>query len=355
MESAQFCGQSCHVMAPQARSHAVSPHARVACVDCHVAEGARGWIESKAAGSRQLIEVALNRYPRPVPSALASGLLVPSRETCERCHWPEKFSATRLKVIARFAADEANSETQTVMMMMVGGSRSGGIHGKHFGSGVEISFVPADAERQSIPWVEYRNAQTGETRVYRAADAAPESAPAGQKILMECVDCHNRPTHTFGLPDAELDLAFAGGWLPTSLPYLKKAGKDALQATYASSAEAAQKIPEAIASYYRQSYPEVYASRTADIQNAGRHIAGIYGRNVFPDLNVTWGTYKNNLGHTSSPGCFRCHDDQHTAADARTITQDCSSCHEVVAMEEASPEILRTLGLADRMAAIRRK
>jgi hypothetical protein len=355
MESVQFCGQSCHVMAPQARHHAVSPHARVSCVDCHVAEGARGWIESKAAGSRQLIDVALNRYPRPVPSPLASGRLVPSRETCERCHWPEKFAATRLKVITRFAPDEANSETQTVMMMMVGGTRSGGIHGKHFGSGIEISFVPADAERQSIPRVEYRNALTGERRVYRAADAAPEGTPAGQKVLMQCVDCHNRPTHTFGLPDAELDLALAGGWLPTSLPYLKKVGLDALHASYASSAEAAQKIPDTIASYYRQSYPEIYAARSADIQSAGRHIADIHGRNVFPDLHITWGTYKNNLGHTASPGCFRCHDDQHTTADGRTITQQCSSCHEVVALEEASPEILRTLGLAERMSAIRRK
>lgn len=355
MESEQFCGQSCHVMAPQARNHAVSPHARVACVDCHVSEGARGWIESKAAGSRQLFEVALNRYPRPVPSALASGRLVPSRETCERCHWPEKFSATRLKVIARFAADEANSETQTVMMMMVGGTRSGGIHGKHFGSGIEIRFAPADPERQSIPWIEYRNTQTGETRVYRGAGGNPQNEPAAQPILMQCVDCHNRPTHTFGLPDAELDLAFAGGWLPTSLPYLKKVGLDALQATYASSEDAAQRIPAAIVSYYEQSHPGIYASRTTDIQNAGRHIAGIYARNVFPELNVTWGTYKNNLGHTSSPGCFRCHDDQHTAPDGRTITQDCAACHEIVAMEEASPEILKTLGLADRMSANRRR
>ena len=355
MESVQFCGQSCHVMAPQAMNHAVSPHARVPCVECHVAEGARGWIESKAAGSRQLIEVALNRFPRPVPSALASGRLVPSRETCEHCHWPERFSATRLKVIARFAADEANSETQSVLMMMTGGSRSGGIHGKHFGPGIEISFVPADPERQSIPWVEYRNVQSGETRVYRAADSGVGDTPAGQKILMQCVDCHNRPTHIFGLPDSELDLAFAGGWLPTSLPYLKKVGLDALQASYASSAEAAQKIPDAIVSYYRQTYPEMSAARAAEIQRAGRQVAEIYGRNVFPDLNVTWGTYKNNLGHTTSPGCFRCHDDQHTAANGRTITQDCASCHEVVAMEEASPEILRTLGLADRMAATRRK
>jgi hypothetical protein len=331
----------------------VSPHARVACVDCHVGEGARGFIESKVAGSRQLVEVAMNTYPRPVPSALTSGRLIPSRESCEHCHWPEKFSATRLKVIPKFADDEANTETQTVMMMMVGGTRSGGIHGKHFGSGVEISFVPADAERQSIPWVEYRNTQTGETRVYRAG-GAPETAP-GQKILMQCVDCHNRPTHVFRPPDEELDLAFAGGWLPTSLPYLKKVGMEALQTTYTSSAEAAQKIPETVVRYYQQSHPEIYAARTEEVRSAGLHIAEIYGRNVFPDLNVTWGTYKNNLGHTASPGCFRCHDEEHATTDGRTITQDCSSCHEVIAMDEASPEILKTLGLNARMSAIRRK
>ena len=354
MESVQFCGQSCHVMTPQAKAHAVSPHSRVACVDCHVGEGARGFLEAKIAGSRQLVEVAFNTYPRPVPSALESGRLIPSRDTCEHCHSPEKFSATRLRVISKYAADEANTETQTVMLMMVGGTRSGGIHGKHFGSGIEISFVPADAQRQSIPWVEYRNTETGETRVYRTEGTA-ENGPGGQKILMQCVDCHNRPTHIFRLPDEELDLAFAGGWLPSSLPYLKKVGLEALQATYASNAEAEQKIPETIVRYYQQSHPDAYASRGDEIRRAGQHIAEIYGRNVFPDLKVTWGTYKNNLGHTNAPGCFRCHDDQHTTADAKTITQDCASCHEVVAMDEASPEILKTLGLADRLSAIRRK
>jgi hypothetical protein len=355
MESVQFCGQACHVMTPQSKSHMVSPHARVPCVECHVGEGASGWVESKAAGTRQLIEVAFNTYPRPVPSALASGRLVPSRETCEHCHWPEKFAATRLRVISKFAEDASNTETQTVLMMMVGGSRSGGIHGKHFRPGTEIRFAAADPQRQQIPWVEYRDATTGETRVYRSGEVSQQAESASTRVVMQCVDCHNRPTHTFAGPERELDLAFAGGWLPTTLPFLKKKSLEALKATYTSSEEAARKIPDAIVSYYKQSHPEVYAARTADVQGAGRYVAEIYGRNVFPDLNVTWGTYPNNLGHESSPGCFRCHDGLHTSADGKTITQDCSACHEAVAIEEASPEVLKTLGLAERLAAVRRK
>jgi hypothetical protein len=320
-----------------------------------VGEGARGWIESKAAGTRQLFEVAFDNYPRPVPSALTSGRLVPSRETCEHCHWPEKFAAARLRVISKFAEDESNTETQTVLMMMVGGTRSGGIHGKHFRPGIEIRFAAADAQRQTIPWVEYRDAETGESRVYQAGDVSSDTASSLPKVVMQCVDCHNRPTHAFHLPERELDIGFAGGWLPTTLPFLKKKSLEVLTATYASSQEAAQKIPSAIADYYRQSHPQVFAARTADVQSAGRYVAEIYGRNVFPDLSVTWGTYPNNLGHESSPGCFRCHDDQHKSGDGKTITQDCSACHEAVAVEEVSPEVLKTLGLAERLAAIRKK
>jgi hypothetical protein len=353
MESVEFCGQSCHVMTPQATAHPVSAHARVACVECHVGEGAGGFIEAKLAGTRQLFEVAFNSYPRPVPSAVASGRLIPTRETCEHCHNPEQFPAARLRVISRFAEDETNSETQTVLTMLSGGSRYGGIHGKHYGPGVEIHFVAADPQRDTIPWVEYKNTNTGETRVYQTTDAG--NAASSTKIRMQCVDCHNRPAHTFMPPDRALDLAFAVGQLPTSLPFLKKTSMDAIKATYASSEEAAQKIPEAIAAYYKQSHPEIYASRRNDVENAGRHVAAIYGQNVFPDLKVTWGTYKNNLGHDTSPGCYRCHDDLHATPEGKTITQDCATCHEAVVVEEASPEILKTLGLADRMAALRRK
>jgi hypothetical protein len=353
METVQFCGQTCHVMTPQARAHPVSAHARLACVECHVGEGARGWFESKAAGTRQLFEVAFDSYPRPVPSPLASGRLVPSRDTCEHCHTPDQFAPARLRVISRFAEDQANTETQTVLTMMVGGSRYGGIHGKHYGPGVEIRFAAADAQREKIPWVEYRNTKTGETRVYQTDEG--KSVSGAPKTLMQCVDCHNRPAHTFSPPDGALDAAFSAGMLPTSLPYLKKTGMEALKATYASSEEAARRIPEAIAGYYKGSHPEIYASRAADVQSAGGHVAGIYSRNVFPDLKVTWGTYRSNIGHTNSPGCFRCHDEEHATGEGKTITMDCAACHEAIAVEEASPEILKTLGLSGRMAALRKK
>jgi hypothetical protein len=354
MESVQFCGGACHVMTPHARSHQVSPHARVACVSCHVGEGARGVIEAKAAGTRQLVEVALNSYPRPVPSALGSGRLVPSNETCEHCHWPGKFSATRLKVLSKFGEDETNTETQTVLMMMVGGSRTGGIHGRHFGPGIEIRFAAADAQRETIPWVEYENANTGESRVY-TVDGAGADVGSLPKIAMQCVDCHNRPAHTSLLPDRALDQEFAGGLLPTTLPYLKKKSKELLEATYGSSEEAATSIPNAIVGYYKQSHPEVYAARTADVEAAGRRVAEIYSRNVFPEFKVTWGTYRNNLGHESSPGCFRCHDEQHKSPEGKTITQDCAACHETIAIDETSPDVLKTLGLIQRMGAIRKQ
>ena len=152
-----------------------------------------------------------------------------------------------------------------------------------------------------------------------------------------------------------MDKALAGGRLPTSLPYIKKKSVEILKASYASNEEAARKIPAALDDYYKQAHPDVYAERAADIQGAGLTVASLYARNVFPDLKVTWGTYPNNIGHDAFPGCFRCHDEGHKTAQGKTITQDCAACHEAVAMDEASPEILKTLGLADRLAALRKK
>jgi len=355
MESVQFCGQTCHVMTPELRAHAVSPHARVACVECHVGEGARGWVESKMAGTRQLFEVARNSYPRPIPSAIETNKLVPARETCETCHWPEKFSAARLKLITKFAEDEANTASQTVLMMMVGGSLTAGIHGSHFGPGVEIRFAAADKKRQKIPWVEVRDTRKGETRSYRAADAAADVENDLPRHVMQCVDCHNRPTHAFDLPERAVDKAMAVGQLPTALPFLKKKSVELLKATYASNAEAGTRIPAALAAYYREAYPKIASERESDIAAAAKTLVRIFDTNVFPDLKVGWGTYPNNLGHEAFPGCFRCHDDQHKAADGKTITQDCGACHEAVAMEESSPEVLRTLGLEARILALRKK
>ncbi len=141
----------------------------------------------------------------------------------------------------------------------------------------------------------------------------------------------------------------ANGEISTSLPQIKKYGLELLQASYSSTEEASKKIPETLTSFYRQGHPESTAS-AQEVSRAANSLVAIYKRNVFPDLKVTWGTYPNNLGHMDFPGCFRCHDGSHTAQDGQTIAQDCDRCHQILATEESSPEILKTLGIADRIS-----
>jgi len=353
MDTPQFCGATCHAMRPEYVGHQDSTHASVACAECHIVPGAGGWVAAKMNGTRQMFQQILNDYPRPIPSALNSGRLVPSSETCEGCHWAEKIVATRLLVIPRYASDEQNSDTYTVLSMLVGGSAMQGIHHAHFAGGYEIHYAASDPTRDTIPWVERRNLRTGETQTYLAQGTKPEQAAGLPRHTMECVDCHNRPTHAFQLAEPALDRALALGAVPATLPFIKKQGLAVLQATYASSAEATQKIPAAIEAYYQQTYPRVYAQRTVDVAKAAQGILEVYNRNVFPDGGVTWGTYADNLGHIDSPGCFRCHDGSHATADGQdTITQDCGACHQILAMQDASPDILKTLGLWDKIEAL---
>ena len=201
METPQFCGGTCHTMNPELAAYRNSPHSRVECVECHVAPGAAGWISSKTNGIRQLVETVLKTSPRPIPSALESNRLVPARETCENCHWPQKFGGARLRVFSKYADDESNTRSETVLVMLVGGNRISGIHGAHFGPGVHIRFAATDPARQTIPWVEYRNTDTGDVRTFVSPEALRDSDKALPKFDMECVDCHNRPTHTFDLPE----------------------------------------------------------------------------------------------------------------------------------------------------------
>jgi hypothetical protein len=172
---------------------------------------------------------------------------------------------------------------------------------------------------------------------------------------MQCVDCHNRVAHAFETPDQAVDAAIASGQIPTGLPFVKKTAVELIQADYVSEDEAGRRIPAALVDFYRQRYPDVANRRSPDLQAVGQVLLAIYRRNVFPDLKVTWGTYPNNLGHTDYPGCFRCHDDNHVASDKKTISQDCNGCHLALAVEETSPDILKTLGVADAVTSLEKR
>jgi len=344
MDSVSFCGQTCHtVMQPEFTAYQNSPHSRVECVQCHIGPGASWFVRSKLSGVRQVFAVTFHTYDRPIPTPVTN--LRPARETCEACHWPQVYGGDRLRVISKYADDETNTATKTVLMMHIGGGNgTQGIHGAHVGPGIRIRYAASDEKRQTIPWVEYRDAQ-GKATVYTASDAK-SPMPGNLEIReMDCVDCHNRPTHTYELPEPAVDRLMAAGGISPALPFAKKTGLALLKAAYNSRAEAKARIPEAFEEFYKEKYPAIFASKPDEVKYSARGVLAIYERNIFPEMRVTWGSYPNNLGHNDFPGCFRCHDDQHTAAGGAKITQDCGACHNMLAMEEAAPKILSELGL----------
>jgi hypothetical protein len=295
MDSSEFCGRVCHsVMAPQYNAHNDSAHSRVECVSCHIGPGARSFVQYKLAGVRQLYGVTFNDYHRPLPPAIKT--LRPALETCGNCHWPEKFQGDKLKIIRRYEEDEKSTEKTTVLMMHVGTR----IHKAHVGRNIE--YITTDAVRQEIPWVSVDGV------VYKSKDGD------GERRKMDCIDCHNRPTHAFDMPAPAVDAALESGRLDRSVPFAKRDAVFALTG----------KKP---------------------IEQAPEAVKRIYERNIYPNMMVSWGTYPNNIGHDQFPGCFRCHDDSHKNDSGKVISQDCATCHELLAVSEDNPEILKQLGI----------
>ncbi len=327
MESVEFCGQVCHVtMEPQFVAHQAWPHARVACTQCHVGPGAGAFVEAKMAGTRQLFQVMTNRVPRPVPPP--AHLIRTARETCEGCHWAELFRGDVDRVIREYADDEANTETVSRMQMHVGGgsARLGAGTGIHWHMNLDnrIDFAPPREGEDVIPYVRLTDRQ-GNTREYLAEGVTREQIADRDLQRMDCMDCHNRPAHTFHFtPARAVDAALAQGALPRELPFDRREAVAAVSETpYADRAAAF----EAIATRLEGFYSSRGAVDAPLVRRAVTATQAIWAQNVFPSMNVTWGTYPNNIGHLDSPGCFRCHDDSHTAADGKVISQDCELCH----------------------------
>jgi len=343
MDSTEFCGATCHqVMEPEYTAYRRSPHARVPCVSCHIGPGASWFVKSKLSGSYQVLAVAFHLYPRPIPSPVRD--LRPARETCEQCHWPAKFIGDRLKVVTSFREDEANTPVKTILLVKVGGMTERASHGIHWHVDPAIRVrYRADAKREFVREVELE-LPDGTVKVFRRA--GPEDPGSGQVEgwrVMDCVDCHNRPTHIFRTPQREVDLALEDGRLDRSLPYIRREGVRALEAAYPSHEAARRGIRERIERFYAEYDPELAASKRQAIETAARVLGDLYCSNVFPAMNVGWGTYPNHIGHQDSPGCFRCHDDELKTTLGEPIRQDCSLCHTLLAVEEENPEILAQL------------
>lgn len=343
MDTTAFCGETCHsVMEPEHTAFLRGAHASTRCVDCHIGPGADWFVKSKLSGSWQVVSVALDLYPTPIPTPVHN--LRPARETCEQCHWPSKFVGDRLKVITKFREDEANTETKTVLLLRVGGiagRASDGIHW-HVDPAHTIRYR-SDESRETIHEVELTDHDGDVTRYYADGDEAASQAAGGVWRTMDCVDCHNRPSHTFHPPEQEIDQAMAVGRIAKSLPYIRRESLRLIQGDYADKATAETAIRAGLVGFYREQFPEVADARGADIEAAADALIESWRSNVFPHMKVGWNTYPNHIGHMQSTGCFRCHDDSHRSAGGKTIAQDCDTCHSLLAEEEVNPEILATL------------
>jgi len=345
MDSARFCGTSCHVMAPQWSAYQVSPHSHVPCVECHVGSGMESYVQAKVNGTKQLVEVAFGTHPRPITAPL--NVLRPARETCEECHSPTHFVGEKLIVKTTFSDDEKNSVTRTVLVLHLGGvdslSHRTGIHGHHLD---HYEYVSTDPDAQHIIAVTATNPD-GTTTQY--VDSSWKGPIKGYTRTMDCMDCHNQATHVFETAEGAIDEAMVDGTPSSSLPFVHKEGLALIQANYSSQTEAGRKIVAGLDDFYRTQYPQVWSAQRPLVASAGKRLVAIYDRNVFPSMKVTWGTYPNNIGHMQFPGCFRCHDGNHISRSGKVLSNDCSLCHNLLAVDETNPQVLNDLSLQNEL------
>lgn len=333
-ETVAFCGQTCHsVMHPEFIAYQASAHARVACVDCHVGPGAGWYVRSKLSGAYQLYSTAFNKFPRPITTPVHN--LRPAQDTCEKCHWPEKFFGAQLKIFNRFAYDETNSLSQTRMLINIGGGSpaTGRVEGIHWHMNIanEVTYISADEQRQQITWVQIKDREGNITEYARdGVQLTREQIEKSPKRVMDCVDCHNRPSHVYVPPDTAVNEAFVAGKLDASLPYLKRQAVEVLNRPYPSTIEAVNSIAISLDEFYRKNYPDVHSRKGDAIRAAIAEVQRIFQTYIFPEMKTDWRTHPNNIGHYYFQGCFRCHEGNLVSDAGQVIRSDCNICHTVL-------------------------
>ncbi len=334
-ESVNFCGRFCHkVMNPEYTTYLHSPHARVKCVECHVGEGASWYVKSKLSGLYQVYATLFNIYPRPIETPIRN--LRPARETCEKCHWPQKFYARTLKSEKGYLTDSLNTEWDITLMMKIGPTYSAmglleGIHW-HINPNVKIEYVASTRDRESIPWVRYTNLQTGVVQIFQDTDnVLPQKALDSLEIrTMDCMDCHNRPSHSYLSAPFFIDNAIITGQVPHDLPFVKKIAMNVLKGPFSNTDSTLTYITDSIHNFYRSQFPGIWSSRKGEIDKAIAGIENAFALNIFPEMRVTSSKYLNHIGHLESDGCFRCHSDRHKSDKGAIISKDCNLCHTIL-------------------------
>jgi hypothetical protein len=335
-ESVEFCGKLCHkVMEPEYTTYHGSSHERVACVECHVGSGASWYVKSKLSGLYQVYSVLAKKYPTPIPTPIAN--LRPARETCEQCHWPEKFYDRKLKLKHNFLSDDTNTERIIQLQMKTSSKVTSdgiekGIH-QHISPDVKIEYKTSTENRQVIPWVKYTNVKTGASEIFTDSENPLSQAKLDslETRVMDCLDCHNRPSHNYNAPQNFIDKSMSEGKILKTLPGIKFISMTVLYKDYPNKDTAFVAIKNQILEYYQSSYPELLVDKKSEIDKAVAEIQNGYANNIFPFMKASWKAYPNNIGHMESDGCYRCHNNRHATETGKVISKECTLCHNILA------------------------
>ncbi len=348
-ESVAFCGTLCHsVMKPEYTAFQQSPHARTSCVACHIGPGADWFVKSKMSGLYQVYSVMFNKYSRPIPTPVKN--LRPARETCLQCHWPEKFFGARKNDYPHFLSDENNTPYPISMLLKIGGG--GNAHGPaegihwHMAISNKVEYIARDEARQDIAWVRVTH-KDGTVDEYSdpSNPPSPELKAQSEVRTMDCIDCHNRPSHNYRSPLRTVNEAMSTGAISPSLPFVKREAVKALDSEYPDTPTALKEIKNKLENFYADNYPGVMAERKADVDAAVAAVGRIYSQNIFPEMKVTWRKYPDNIGHFQYNGCFRCHGGPLATSSGKTITNDCNVCHTLLSQGTGSSAGMAVSGL----------
>lgn len=355
MDQSKFCGTACHsVMGPEWATYQGSPHAHVKCVQCHVGEGAAALVDSKINGLWQMISVTFDLYERPIPTPVRN--LRPARETCEKCHWPDKFIGDRIKVVTRYDDDSGSTAHYSTLVLKVGsgeGERRGEIHW-HVAAGSEVRYASIDDAREEMLWVETRQPD-GSLRRYRNRRLfGPEQGHAAERTV-DCVDCHNRATHIYERPEDAVDSRMFKGEIDRSLPFIHREALQAILPRYRSQAEAARRIDQRLRVFYGKQLPDPTPEQKRGLDRTIATLQAVYARNIHPTMNVRWGSYPDHIGHTDNGGCFRCHNPDLIDDRGDAIASECTLCHSMLAYDSDQPfKFLEPVASGERDAEMHR-
>jgi nitrate/TMAO reductase-like tetraheme cytochrome c subunit len=326
--SPSFCGTTCHTMPPEYAAYQVSPHANIACVECHIGREFIGnQIFRKAGDIKHLIATTFQTYEYPIMATT----MRPARESCETCHSPAKFSDDSLRLSSHFTPDKTNTPySLTLVLKTGGGSKESGLgRGIHWHIVNKVYYYATDPTQQDIPYVKVVN-DDGSVTEYKDISASFDAAGMDQSKLveMDCITCHNRITHRIYTPEESVDTSLSLGKISAIIPEIRIKGVEVLRAKYTTQEQALAGIA-GLENYYTAYYPDFYTANTELIQKAISELQTIFSNSVFIDQKVDWNAHPNNIGHIDSAGCFRCHDGEHMNTQQEAIRLECNICHSI--------------------------